>query len=655
MDNEKRENEFPAADEAERNAFPYADDDDEPVEGAITGGADEPDDAEDAAPAADNDADEEGEKKDEEKDNEKEKTKKNSISSDLIRGHINTIILRTLYEGDRYGYDIINEIEHKSHGQYTLKQPTLYSALKRLESQGYVKSYWGGVSNGGRRRYFSLTEAGREIAEQNQAEWEYSRTIIDSLISENDFDFSNPAPEKLDFRILRQATSRTPIIEEGAAEPYPDLIFNARESDTAAETKPGGTIDTVETVTAEFPPPLLAKETEGGQADNAAPGESGQPSAEALNAERQAAAEAAGQTQTEAQTETQTQVQPPEPQPRSEEIPQTPAAAQAQEAAYSSAYTATSPEPQTPAAQVPPQAGQAFPQNGTYTYTDNPIPEAGPQREDTAGERAEDRPIPPLYITRTDEERNYKEIVSRIYRAGIKRHDMPPVEEPPEPPETETADAETAAAEAAASAYAPAGNGTENYATSDEPAVRYNETAYETSRPLTPGRIDFQDVEEQARYDGLRVWTAGGAAQKREMPENFFNKGLALLRASLIFFAFAIVETVLVAVFREQLGLQLWYMIAMLVCAVLPPAVCAVLCLAKFQPCCKRLKNNTAIYNGIVIFLAAFILLVAVDLIADVNLTDGITVINFIVIPFVYLLNIVVFAVSYYFLSRSKV
>ena len=56
------------------------------------------------------------------------------ISSDLIRGHINTIILRCLYDGDKYGYDIINEIEKKSGGLYILKQPTLYSALKRLEA-----------------------------------------------------------------------------------------------------------------------------------------------------------------------------------------------------------------------------------------------------------------------------------------------------------------------------------------------------------------------------------------------------------------------------------------------------------------------------------------------------------------------------------------
>jgi PadR family transcriptional regulator PadR len=114
------------------------------------------------------------------------------ISADLIRGHINTIILRSLYDGDKYGYDIINEIEKKSGGLYTLKQPTLYSALKRLESLNYVSSYYGEFSNGGRRKYFSLTELGRRFTEQNLSEWEYSRTIIDSLISDGNahYDFS---------------------------------------------------------------------------------------------------------------------------------------------------------------------------------------------------------------------------------------------------------------------------------------------------------------------------------------------------------------------------------------------------------------------------------------------------------------------------------
>lgn len=143
-----------------------------------------------------------------------------SVSSDLIRGHINTIILRALYDGDKYGYEIISEIEHKSHGQYTLKQPSLYSALKRLEKEGFITSYWGGSVSGGRRKYFSLTDAGRKISEQNQSEWEYSRTVIDSLISDKDFDFSNPAPLPVDMRVLRDTTTRAHAQEKDTEESF---------------------------------------------------------------------------------------------------------------------------------------------------------------------------------------------------------------------------------------------------------------------------------------------------------------------------------------------------------------------------------------------------------------------------------------------------
>lgn len=145
---------------------------------------------------------------------------KSAISADLIRGHINTIILRTLYERDKYGYEIIEEIETRSHGQYSLKQPTLYSALKRLESQGYINAYWktDEVSQGGRRKYYTLTDSGREIAEKNQSEWEYSRTVIDSLISDKNFDFSQPAPTAVDFKILKNSTTRVHAAHTEAAE-----------------------------------------------------------------------------------------------------------------------------------------------------------------------------------------------------------------------------------------------------------------------------------------------------------------------------------------------------------------------------------------------------------------------------------------------------
>lgn len=176
----------------------------------------------------------------ESEDSENEKTEKaetekeeKSISSDLIRGHINTIILRSLSDSDKYGYEIISEIEKKSCGQYSLKQPSLYSALKRLEKQGFVTSYWGGTAGGGRRKYFSLTEDGKMIADQNRSEWEYSRTIIDSLISDKDFDFSNPVPSAVNMRVLKEATTRVPSREtRGSDDNYEEEERRVKELET---------------------------------------------------------------------------------------------------------------------------------------------------------------------------------------------------------------------------------------------------------------------------------------------------------------------------------------------------------------------------------------------------------------------------------------
>lgn len=165
---------------------------------------------------------------------------KSAISADLIRGHINTIILRTLYERDKYGYEIIEEIEKKSHGQYSLKQPTLYSALKRLESQNYINAYWktDEVSLGGRRKYYTLTDSGREITEKNQAEWEYSRTVIDNLISDRSFDFSQPAPTSVDFKILKKSTSRVPVVKDEDDDDEDDTyekLIEAKKEETKDE------------------------------------------------------------------------------------------------------------------------------------------------------------------------------------------------------------------------------------------------------------------------------------------------------------------------------------------------------------------------------------------------------------------------------------
>ena len=90
-----------------------------------------------------------------------------SITSDLIRGHTETIILARLIEKDSYGYEINKSIIDKTGGKYELKEATLYSAFRRLESTGMIKSYWG-EGTGARRRYYTITKIVRALYEENK-------------------------------------------------------------------------------------------------------------------------------------------------------------------------------------------------------------------------------------------------------------------------------------------------------------------------------------------------------------------------------------------------------------------------------------------------------------------------------------------------------
>ena len=106
----------------------------------------------------------------------------NKISSDLLRGHTDTIILKLLMSGDKYGYELSKLIHSNTCGEYDLKEATMYSSLKRLESDGGITSYWGDETQGGRRKYYQITEKGKSIYRENKENWEYAKRILDQLL-----------------------------------------------------------------------------------------------------------------------------------------------------------------------------------------------------------------------------------------------------------------------------------------------------------------------------------------------------------------------------------------------------------------------------------------------------------------------------------------
>lgn len=106
----------------------------------------------------------------------------NVITSDLLRGHTDTMILRLLSEADRYGYEIVKLIAERSGGEYELKEATMYSSVRRLEASGDIEWYWGDESLGGRRKYFRITEKGRAVYAGNKGNWEYAKRVLDKLL-----------------------------------------------------------------------------------------------------------------------------------------------------------------------------------------------------------------------------------------------------------------------------------------------------------------------------------------------------------------------------------------------------------------------------------------------------------------------------------------
>ncbi len=106
-----------------------------------------------------------------------------AISSDLIRGHIDTIILYSLIDGDKFAQQISDAIELKSNSEYKMNQATLYSSLKRLETLKYVSSYWyDSGENNGRRKFFKITDLGKNTVKSNLDNWSFSRALIDKLV-----------------------------------------------------------------------------------------------------------------------------------------------------------------------------------------------------------------------------------------------------------------------------------------------------------------------------------------------------------------------------------------------------------------------------------------------------------------------------------------
>ncbi|MBU3129308.1 PadR family transcriptional regulator [Clostridium tagluense] len=106
------------------------------------------------------------------------------ISSDVIRGYNDTIILFMLQDGESYGYEISKNIRKLSDEKYVMKETTLYSAFNRLEKNGYIESFYKDETFGKRRTYYKITSTGLTYYKEKCEEWSLTKEVINKFIKE---------------------------------------------------------------------------------------------------------------------------------------------------------------------------------------------------------------------------------------------------------------------------------------------------------------------------------------------------------------------------------------------------------------------------------------------------------------------------------------
>ncbi len=98
-------------------------------------------------------------------------------SREQLKGHLDLLLLTVLERGPAHGYEIIASLRERSEGAFDLPEGTVYPALHRLESAGYLASDWTTLG-GRRRRTYALTSDGAAALEAERAAWRrFSRGV----------------------------------------------------------------------------------------------------------------------------------------------------------------------------------------------------------------------------------------------------------------------------------------------------------------------------------------------------------------------------------------------------------------------------------------------------------------------------------------------
>src|SRR4051812_47140059 len=108
-----------------------------------------------------------------------------NITGDALRGHLETLVLSVLRQGDAHGFEILRRLESAGSGALKLKEGSLYPALYRLEQAGMIKGEWEDTPSprrGPRRRIYQLTQKGHRRFDEARSEFQHFVTVIGGIL-----------------------------------------------------------------------------------------------------------------------------------------------------------------------------------------------------------------------------------------------------------------------------------------------------------------------------------------------------------------------------------------------------------------------------------------------------------------------------------------
>jgi PadR family transcriptional regulator, regulatory protein PadR len=105
------------------------------------------------------------------------------MEGEMLKGHLDLIVLAALAAGPAHGYAVIEEIRRKSGQAFDLPEGTIYPALHRLEQAGLLASRWVVADSGRQRRVYALTRRGRRALAERRAVWQQFAEAIAALLA----------------------------------------------------------------------------------------------------------------------------------------------------------------------------------------------------------------------------------------------------------------------------------------------------------------------------------------------------------------------------------------------------------------------------------------------------------------------------------------